>query len=209
MASPSAASGSAKSDPCSLSSSSCDATWLQHSKPALRCVAIIASISVLVFLMTDKQTSSFTIYTSTVIQEVMFSDMKALVASITLGISRLQILVRNQRKKVTIITHLIGCDDVGVIDAQVMTYLILSIAAASAQFGRLCNPKCFPFPLPLMMSLMMRKKMMSLRELGKIFYPIIGFAIHCSFLPPLHLVLWTFLSPWEVTPATSQGIPMA
>ncbi|KAI5082879.1 hypothetical protein GOP47_0002622 [Adiantum capillus-veneris] len=184
MASPSAASGSAKSDPCSLSSSSCDATWLQHSKPALWCVAIIASISALP-LSLPSPLESWPFYSVLQIVRCLFGPSSTSISPSSATTWTLFLL------------------------DQVMTYLILSIVAASAQSGRLCNPKCFPFPLPLMMSLMMRKKMMSLRELGTIFYPIIGFAIHCSFLPPLHLVLWTFLSPWEVTPATSQGIPMA
>ncbi|KAI5064069.1 hypothetical protein GOP47_0020739 [Adiantum capillus-veneris] len=138
MASPSAASGGAGGDPCSLSSSSCDGTRLRRSELTLRCVAVIASVSALVFLVTDKQTRSFTIYTSTVIQEAVFSDMKALVsACITLGIvafySVLQIVRCLCGPSSTSITPSSATAWTIFLLDQVMTYLILSAAAASAQ----------------------------------------------------------------------------
>lgn len=135
MASPSMGSG-AGGEP--LPASSCDGSRLRRAELALRCTALIASISGLVFLVTDKQTRSFTIYTSTVIQEAVYSDMKALVCSvITLGIvalhSTLQILRCLFGPSSTSIAPSSAVAWTIFLLDQVMTYLLLSSSAAAAQ----------------------------------------------------------------------------
>ena len=52
---------------------------LKRAEFSLRLTALIASLSAFVFLITDKQTNSFQVYTATIVQEARFTDAKALV----------------------------------------------------------------------------------------------------------------------------------
>lgn len=132
------ASPSVGDDPASLPSSSCDGAKLRRAELSLRFVALIASVSALVFLVTDKQTRSFTIYTSVIVQEAIYSDMKALVFSvITLGIVALHSAIQILRclfsaSSMSIAPSSVLAWAIFLLD-QIMTYLILSSSAASAQ----------------------------------------------------------------------------
>lgn len=137
MASPSEGSGRG-GNRSPLPSSSCDGAKLRRVELSLRLVALLASVSGFVFLVTDKQTRSFTIYTSVIVQEADYSDMKAIVVSvITLGIVALHSAVQSLRCLCSVSSTSIPPSSVlawtiFLLD-QSMTYLILSSSAASAQ----------------------------------------------------------------------------
>ena len=51
---------------------------LKRAELSLRLTTFIASLSAFVFLITDKQTNSFQVYTAEIVQEAKFTDAKAL-----------------------------------------------------------------------------------------------------------------------------------
>lgn len=139
-ASPSPSAGGAASADLASSSSppSCDGAKLRRAELSLRLLALLASVSAFAFLITDKQTRSFLIYTSVVVQEALYSDMKALVFSvITLGIVALYSV--SQIARCLFIASATSIQPsstlawaIFLLD-QIMAYLILSSSAASAQ----------------------------------------------------------------------------
>lgn len=128
----------AASPPPPPPSTFCDGSKLRRAELSLRLVAALASVSAFAFLITDKQTRSFTIFTSVVVQEARYSDMKALVFSvISLAIVAFYSVSQIARCLYSVSSASIPPSSalawaIFLLD-QIMTYLILSSSAASAQ----------------------------------------------------------------------------
>lgn len=132
------ASPSAGGAASSSSAPSCDGAKLRRAELCLRLLALLASVSAFAFLITDKQTRSFVIFTSVVVQEAVYSDMKALIFSvIILGVVALYSVSQIARCLFIATSTSIQPSStlawaIFLLD-QIMTYLILSASAATAQ----------------------------------------------------------------------------
>ncbi|KAH7431575.1 hypothetical protein KP509_08G055900 [Ceratopteris richardii] len=128
-------------------------TALGRTELAIRGIALVSSLAALIFLATDRQTRSFSVYTSVIVQQAAYSDMKALVYSVvTLGIAAVHSAVQILRclfvaSSMKITPSSTFAWTIFLLD-QIMTYLILSSAAAAAQAAWLSEQGSDAFSWP-------------------------------------------------------------